>query len=526
MSQSSRVEVDASGQSSGLVVGVEYDVVVRSASTAATRLVLTDAAGRPLAGVPVRVWGRGEPESGAQVLESDASGVVTPALASSSLCVRLLARGTARTWLASPAPAAAPAAATTACAHCEVLQRLAGTSAQRCRRGSSDREAVTALQHHLARFGYPLGAFGPNGDGVDGDYGKKTSEALAAFVAEVEFATCVDPDSLDPGEAALVVRQCASGFRSSGAAPQAPPPARVEPGEPGSLVRSSHISVGGRPFVEWFNAVWVPEVKRSSERLRAKTGPLDEGGFRNIFDNIEPLTGKRELPLNEFIAHLFIVYAELGSSLKLQTERGSPVYCFEPGRGDSKKASYNGHPSRAPGAPRSARDMRYAGEQLREWNVISEDADYDAWNSRERYPHQPPAATRALWTDAAWEEVKRRANDCDFYKFRGRGLNQLTWRENYVRHADPFLREHFGKTSDEMTVAELDEAFLDARIYLASFRSFNASKFKEIDMVNRSPPQWEAYSRKVNRTTAAAERFVERCTRLLEAMTAAGYECR
>jgi len=42
-------------------------------------------------------------------------------------------------------------------------------------------EDVKALQILLKGRGYQCGAYGPNGDGVDGDYGKATGDAVEAY---------------------------------------------------------------------------------------------------------------------------------------------------------------------------------------------------------------------------------------------------------------------------------------------------------------------------------------------------------
>lgn len=126
---------------------------------------------------------------------------------------------------ASPSPSPS-----TGCTHCDLLQRLVdeGTVEAKCRRSSSDREAAAALQHHLARFGYDLGTSGPAGDGVDGGYGKRTADALAAFVAEAGGAGDPDPDKLSARDAALVIEQCAAGFRTTAPPTAAPSPAPAD----------------------------------------------------------------------------------------------------------------------------------------------------------------------------------------------------------------------------------------------------------------------------------------------------------
>jgi len=54
---------------------------------------------------------------------------------------------------------------------------------------ASRRDQVKSIQQALVQLGYDLGKFGPNKDGVDGDFGRKTEEAVKMFQRE---------NSLDP----------------------------------------------------------------------------------------------------------------------------------------------------------------------------------------------------------------------------------------------------------------------------------------------------------------------------------------
>jgi len=50
-------------------------------------------------------------------------------------------------------------------------------------------DAVRLLQTMLVGLGYDLGTYGPAGDGVDGDYGSKTRDAVAKFQADAKVQT-------------------------------------------------------------------------------------------------------------------------------------------------------------------------------------------------------------------------------------------------------------------------------------------------------------------------------------------------
>lgn len=230
----------------------------------------------------------------------------------------------------------------------------------------------------------------------------------------------------------------------------------------GGLITSSNITVDGLDFPDWFNR----------EFLHKPHGGLFPAGlksanFHTVWDNLKVFTDKDALTVNEFVAHLMIMYNETGGSLASIAEvpqRGmGDAYFFEPGplRGKDHKASYNG----------PIGGNRAAGDQLAGMSVISDPDDVAAWNSRSTYPSDQP------------DSVKLAARACDFYKYRGHGLNQLTFRGNYQRHADGPLNEVFGKTSEEMSSSELDAAFKDPGVYLRVFKNFNRGAVDALDEV-------------------------------------------
>ncbi len=166
--------------------------------------------------------------------------------------------------------------------------------------------------------------------------------------------------------------------------------------------------------------------------------------YQTVFSDSNRLTGRPFLTLGEFVGHFCIIYNETGGTFLPVTEIGSPAYMMTTHGG--RKRSYNQPPNRR------------AGDQLLEWGVISSPEDVAMWNSTETYPVSQP------------ESVRLKALDCDFYKFRGRGLNQITWREGYAKYVDPCLKN--GQTSATMTNAELDAAFQDPDVYCGVFRNY------------------------------------------------------
>jgi hypothetical protein len=179
---------------------------------------------------------------------------------------------------------------------------------------------------------------------------------------------------------------------------------------------TQNFKVQGINFSDWFNNFF----RNSNSSLFPNY--LHKKGFENIMQNIENFAGKSEISINEFVAHFCIMYNETGGSFEVLRELGGSPYCFT--HNPPQKTTYNRSPN------------RLAGNQLKEWGVISAKADVDNWNGG-IYPYNAP------------QEVRKRAENCDFYKFRGWGLNQLTWRANYVSHLEPFLPKKIDEYSHE-----------------------------------------------------------------------------
>lgn len=94
------------------------------------------------------------------------------------------------------------------CADCNTLSDLAaaGTISQQCRKDSTDKQAVKALQSHLVGLGFDLGSSSSAPDGVDGFYGKKTESALKAFLSQNGRVS--SGASLSADDARLLITKC------------------------------------------------------------------------------------------------------------------------------------------------------------------------------------------------------------------------------------------------------------------------------------------------------------------------------
>jgi hypothetical protein len=262
-------------------------------------------------------------------------------------------------------------------------------------------------------------------------------------------------------------------------------------------IQSGDIRVGGEDFSAWFNA-----------SVRGEGGfntPIVDEHFRGVFDNVADLWSP-SLTLAEFVGFFCIFYNETGGTMQPIAERGGPRYCFEtrlPGGG--AKRSYNEAPN------------RLAGDQLAVQGVISDPRDIAAWNGK-------------AWPSSAPDEVKTAAEQCDFYKYRGRGLIQTTWRQTYIAQVDPLLAQAGLRCCDAMTSEELDAAVLQTpAVYLGMVKAFfqaprMAAAFAK---VNQSTPLWAPTGTGVSGRSAYGNGlYSTRCRSLYQAMTAAGYDAR
>jgi hypothetical protein len=238
------------------------------------------------------------------------------------------------------------------------------------------------------------------------------------------------------------------------------------------------------------------------------------------------------------------MYEETGHTFQPVAEDADDAYLFEERmlQTGTLKGSYQHNAGLA---------NRLAGEQLKERKVIKDDADVEKWNGGgqtcyscrkkkkttacascklavcKHYPAPEKGACNHLYPADAKESEKQAARECDFYKFRGHGLNQITGRANFTKHVEPFLKKYLQKSLDdkEMGPAALTAAFVDTRIYLNVFNSFYRGLSAAMDAVDESPPNWHDVGQLTNGSEEYADILIARCDKLLSAMKDEKWSC-
>jgi hypothetical protein len=297
----------------------------------------------------------------------------------------------------------------------------------------------------------------------------------------------------------------------------APPPAFKRPRTPLPRVKSSKITIAGQPFRDWFNGVFF-SAQQPAEKLRPifdrRWMALIGSGFQPVFDKLPVLTGRPDVSFNAFVGYFLIAYNETGGTFVPRTEVPQvpkdklgtfyeDKYFFEP-KEHPKKVTYNRpHP---------------AGDFLRTKKVISLPEDVAVWNSATTYPMDQP------------DSMKMAARDAEFYKFRGRGIIQHTFRSGYLPLAG-VLMEKSGKTLDELTNDELDELMKDPDVFLRGaqlyMRGAGFGVGGAADLLNafdQDPPDFVPIAKAVAGKTATDyhRKVVARAAELLNAIIDAG----
>jgi len=285
----------------------------------------------------------------------------------------------------------------------------------------------------------------------------------------------------------------------------------------GDRIKSGDITVAGKHFADWFNQNLRPAHPGQHPTARPHGNPIDyfrddvnKANFIETFNHCADLYAP-QLTFNQFIAMFCIFYNETGGRISLVSE-GDYLPTVEKRLRAAMR--YNTAPN------------TLAGNQLAERGFLSDEANIKAWNTK-RYPG--PSETDTAPDRRALFEA---AQECDFFKYRGRGLNQLTWRRYITMIVDPLLAAAgYGKTCDELTERELAHAIeTDTRIGYGmtksyfSRRDFLGNHFAAVD---KATPDWSRVGHRVSgdpEEHGYKEIYAWRCQTLRAAMDEAGWQ--
>ncbi|AUC75770.1 hypothetical protein CW732_08805 [Olleya sp. Bg11-27] len=296
-------------------------------------------------------------------------------------------------------------------------------------------QEVRKVQRFLQARGYDLGSYG-----VDGDLGQKTKKALYDyFKVQINRGGHV-PSQVTPTNPSVTPISgykldrfiAAHGFKTFSNSNQ---------------INAFFVQLTGKDFCTWFKdqigykGFWgnitFEGRSRHGRSIPRSNFATHQDNFNRVWDNIALIfngnLGNHSINIFQFFALVSIIINETGGTFTPISERGTLAYTF--GTNNGRKSSYNTAGGNV-NARALFRDQVFlnAHRGLAYYNQVANTTS-SVWAGTQ-YPSSYP-------TDPSVAGIIAEA---DFYKFRGRGLIQSTFRSTYSRLID-FIRTYSGTNS-------------------------------------------------------------------------------
>ncbi|WP_397362194.1 hypothetical protein [Olleya sp. R77988] len=290
-------------------------------------------------------------------------------------------------------------------------------------------DEVKEVQRFLQAKGYNLGSYG-----VDGDLGRITKKALYDyFKVEINVGGNVTPQvnpPVTPTTGSKLDRFIAThGFKKF---------------KNSTEINTFFVQLTGKDFCTWFKdeigykGFWgnitFEGRTRHGRNIPRSNFATHQANFNRVWNNISLIfngsLGNHSINIFQFFALVSIIINETGGKFTPISERGTLAYTF--GTNNGRKSSYN-----TAGGNTDARTLfrdpvfLNAHKNLAYYSQIANTRS-NVWAGTQ-YPSSYP-------TDPSRAGIIAEA---DFYKFRGRGLIQTTFRSTYSRLID-FIKNYSG----------------------------------------------------------------------------------
>ncbi len=244
-------------------------------------------------------------------------------------------------------------------------------------------------------------------------------------------------------------------------------------------VTSFFERAAGSEYISWFQracanrGVWAGGFLYSNDNVRTR--------FNLIWDNIPMIFGQPSINLLQFSALMSVLTQEAGAELDGLCEEcgcaGHPglAYAFDEIAG--KKHTYNAAPANVLAGDLFFRNDDYwrAHQALAGTAEVAAHPELKAvWNGNV-YP-------QSQFSSSTDPNVTGFIQQADFYKFRGRGLIQVTWRANYKKIVQ-YVQSYSG---NQATILRYKTAWSAASPDTVCTTSSNAdwdALFRESDMI-------------------------------------------